>query len=226
MFVTRIFHLANKILWYYTLFLECPCVLYLQGGRLAMFPNHWPLTSHLLPLQTPKRAMWGDSPGKWTLFFNTVYTSPTAELVWITSKTKRDIDKPDRSGRTQNPGQTDKAAALCFPETGVQEETLRLILVINVLMPFSHLMNVYSFYEPQCRSLFLSEFSLTIAPSRKNERFLHSWSCLFLLDHCTRSYCGDLFIWPSSQTPKVDSVSFPFLFPVPGQVPGIGRCSV
>lgn len=111
--------------------------------------------------------------------FYTVYTSLTAKLVWITSVTKRDIGKPNKNGGTQNLGQSDKAAALCFPEkAGVQEETLNLILVISVLMLFSHLMNVYSFDEPQCRSLFLSEFSLTTAPSKKNEWFLHLWSCL------------------------------------------------
>lgn len=90
--------------------------------------------------------------------FYTVYTSPTAELVWITSMTKRGIDKPNKNGGTQNLDRSDKAAALCFPEIGVQEETLRLTLAISVLMPFSHLMYIYSFNEPQCRSLFLSEF--------------------------------------------------------------------
>lgn len=49
---------------------------------------------------------------------------------------------------------------------------------------------------------------------------------MFLFDHFTRSYCGNLFTWPSSQSPKVDSVLFLFLFPVPGWVPSIGRCSV
>lgn len=48
--------------------------------------------------------------------FYTVYTSPTAELVWITSKTKRDIDKPNENGGTQNLDQSDEAAALGFPE--------------------------------------------------------------------------------------------------------------
>lgn len=35
-------------------FQECPCVLYLQGGHLAMIRNPWPLASHLWPRQTPK----------------------------------------------------------------------------------------------------------------------------------------------------------------------------
>lgn len=75
--------------------------------------------------------MWGDSAGKGTLFFYTVYTSPAAELVWITSKTKRDIDEPDQNGGTQNLDQNDEAAAPAFPRPRPQEETPKPILVIK-----------------------------------------------------------------------------------------------
>lgn len=133
MFVTKDISIwqTKYYVLYCPLFLECPCVLYLQGGHLAMFPIPWPLTSHLLPPQTPKRAMWGDSAGKWTLFFHAVYTSPAAELVWITSKTKRDIDKPNKNGGTQNLDQSVEADAWAFLRLKLQEETPKLILVIK-----------------------------------------------------------------------------------------------
>lgn len=44
-----------------------------------------------------------------TVYYS-VYTSPTAELVWITSKAKRDIDKSNKNGGTQDLDQSDKAA--------------------------------------------------------------------------------------------------------------------
>lgn len=63
-----------------SLFLECPCVLYLQGGHLAMIPNPWPLTSHLGPLQTPKRATQGESAGRRTLFIMLFLQTPLLGL--------------------------------------------------------------------------------------------------------------------------------------------------
>lgn len=51
--------------------------------------------------------------------YDTVHTSPTTELVWITPKAKRDVkDKPYKHGGNQDLGQSAEAATQGFPEVG------------------------------------------------------------------------------------------------------------
>lgn len=93
-----------------------------------------------------------------TVYYS-VYTSPTAELVCITSKAKRDIDRPNRMVGTQDLDQSDKAATEASLSLGYRKKLSSLSLSPKVILPFSCLINFYSLpIEPQFKYLFLSNF--------------------------------------------------------------------
>lgn len=56
---------------------------------------------------------WGQSWQVDTVYY-AVCTSPTAELVWITSKAEGDADKPNKDGRAHDVNQSDKTVAEAF----------------------------------------------------------------------------------------------------------------
>lgn len=174
----------------------------------------------------PNRAMLAKN----TVYYS-VYISPTAELSGSPQRQKKKhIDKPNRSSETQVLDQEIKLQ-LRLSRVWISRRNSSLSLSPNVPIPFSHRIDFHSSpTEPPFKCLFLSELSLTTAASKRNEWFLNLWFssnvCVFLFDHVLQSYCGNLFTWPSSQAPRVDSVLFLFLFPVPGWVPSIGRYSV
>ena len=188
-----------------------------------MLPN--PAFDQSPPASSDARQSYA---GKNTVYCS-VYISPTAELSGSPQRPKKDMDKPNRSSETQVLGQEIKLQ-LRLPWVWGSRRNSSLSLSPNVSIPFSHLIDFHSSpTEPSFKCLFLSELSLTTAASKRNEWFLNLWFssdvCAFLFDHIIRSYCGNLFTWPSSQVPRVDSVLFLFLFPVPGWEPSTGRCS-
>lgn len=188
----------------------------------SQLPGLWPATSCLRRL--PRELCGGQCWQVNTVFSRCLY-EPRCWACLDHFKDKK------RHRQTQQKWWDPKPRSKCWScrpgfSWSYRKRLPSLSLLSKAQVPFSQLTNFYSFYEPQFRSLFLWSF-LDHSPIRE-KWVAPSFVILFvfLFDHFTRSYWGNLFLWPSSQTPKVDSVLFFFLFPAPGQVPGTRRCLV